>query len=138
MVQLEILLAGTPAGWNLSVKEARLELETRMREQTAELTQVNDELRQTAERLKAEVEERTRMQREAEKTHKEMLIVSRQAGMSDVATGVLHNVGNVLNSVNVSANLVANHLQELKINRLNDAVRLLQQNATDLGNFHYE
>jgi signal transduction histidine kinase len=64
-----------------------------------------------------------------------MLIVSRQAGMSDVATGVLHNVGNVLNSVNVSANLVANHLQELKINRLVDAVQLLQQHASDLGNF---
>ena len=134
MVQLEILLRERLRAE--SVREgARLELETRMREQTAELTKVNDELRQTAERLKAEVEERTRMQREAEKTHKEMLIVSRQAGMSDVATGVLHNVGNVLNSVNVSANLVANHLQELKINRLNDAVRLLQQNASDLGNF---
>lgn len=134
MVQLEILLRERVRAE--SVREgARLELETRMREQTAELTQVNDELRQTAERLKAEVEERTRMQREAEKTHKEMLIVSRQAGMSDVATGVLHNVGNVLNSVNVSANLVANHLQELKINRLSDAVRLMQQHAADLGDF---
>jgi len=75
------------------------------------------------------------MQEEAERAHKEMMIVSRQAGMSDVATGVLHNVGNVLNSVNVSANLVATHLQELKIGRLNDAVRLMQQNAADLGNF---
>jgi len=37
--------------------------------------------------------------------------------------------------VNVSANLVANHLQELKINRLNDAVRLMRQNAQELGNF---
>lgn len=134
MVQLEVLLRERLRAESVR-EEARLELETRIREQTAELTKVNGELRQTAERLKAEVEERTRMQREAEKTHKEMLIVSRQAGMSDVATGVLHNVGNVLNSVNVSANLVAGHLQELKINRLNDAVRLLQQNSSDLGNF---
>ena len=134
MVQLEILSRERLRAESVR-EEARLELETRIREQTAELTKVNEELQRTAERLKAEVEERTRMQREAEKTHKEMLIVSRQAGMSDVATGVLHNVGNVLNSVNVSANLVAGHLQELKINRLNDAVRLLQQNASDLGNF---
>ncbi len=134
MLQLEVLLRERLRAESVR-EEARLELETRIREQTAELTKVNGELRQTAERLKAEVEERTRMQREAEKTHKEMLIVSRQAGMSDVATGVLHNVGNVLNSVNVSANLVASHLQELKINRLNDAVRLLQQNSSDLGNF---
>jgi len=134
MLQLEVLLRERLRAESVR-EEARLELETRIREQTAELTKVNGELRQTAERLKAEVEERTRMQREAEKTHKEMLIVSRQAGMSDVATGVLHNVGNVLNSVNVSANLVASHLQELKINRLNDAVRLLHQNSSDLGNF---
>ena len=134
MVQLEVLLRERLRAE--AVREgARLELETRIREQTAELTKVNGELRQTAEHLKAEVVERSRMQREAEKVHREMLIVSRQAGMSDVATGVLHNVGNVLNSVNVSANLVANHLQELKINRLNDAVRLLQEHSGDLGNF---
>jgi hypothetical protein len=28
--------------------------------------------------------------------------VARKAGMAEVATGVLHNVGNVLNSINVS------------------------------------
>ena len=33
----------------------------------------------------------------------ELVVTSRQAGMAEVATGVLHNVGNVLNSVNVSA-----------------------------------
>ena len=35
-----------------------------------------------------------------------MLDASRLAGMAEVATNVLHNVGNVLNSVNVSASLV--------------------------------
>ncbi len=37
---------------------------------------------------------------------KELLEVSRRAGMAEVATGVLHNVGNVLNSVCVSASLL--------------------------------
>jgi two-component system, NtrC family, sensor kinase len=36
----------------------------------------------------------------------QLVLASRKAGMADVATSVLHNVGNVLNSVNVSANLV--------------------------------
>ena len=40
-----------------------------------------------------------------EQTHKQLLETSRMAGMAEVATGVLHNVGNVLNSVNVSADL---------------------------------
>ena len=37
----------------------------------------------------------------------DLLGVSRQAGMAEVATSVLHNVGNVLNSVNVSSSLIA-------------------------------
>ena len=37
----------------------------------------------------------------------QLVLASRKAGMADVATNVLHNVGNVLNSVNVSASLVA-------------------------------
>ena len=40
--------------------------------------------------------------------HAELLETSHQAGMAEVATGVLHNVGNVLNSVNVSSTLCAN------------------------------
>jgi len=35
-----------------------------------------------------------------EKLHAQMLELSHQAGMAEVATGVLHNVGNVLNSIN--------------------------------------
>ena len=42
-----------------------------------------------------------------------LMTLSRQAGMAEVATGVLHNVGNVLNSVNVSANIVAGKIRSL-------------------------
>ena len=42
-----------------------------------------------------------------EQAHKELVEASRLAGMAEVATSILHNVGNVLNSVNVSATLVA-------------------------------
>ena len=43
---------------------------------------------------------------------------SRQAGMAEVATSVLHNVGNVLNSVNVSATLVAEQVKKSKARNL--------------------
>ncbi len=39
-------------------------------------------------------------------TAAQLLTASRQAGMAEVATGVLHNVGNVLNGVTVSTNLI--------------------------------
>ena len=46
-----------------------------------------------------------------EQLHRQLLETSRQAGMAEVATGVLHNVGNVLNSVNVSAIMLADRLR---------------------------
>src|SRR5437762_4248123 len=60
---------------------------------------------------------------------------SRQAGMADVATSVLHNVGNVLNSVNVSANLVTDSLKRSRAAGLGRVVSLLQEHQSDLGRF---
>ena len=47
---------------------------------------------------------------ELDKLNRQLMDTSRQAGMAEVATGVLHNVGNVLNSVNVSATVVGDRL----------------------------
>ena len=50
-----------------------------------------------------------------DKLNRQLMDTSRQAGMAEVATGVLHNVGNVLNSVSVSATLVADRLRRSKV-----------------------
>ena len=42
-----------------------------------------------------------------EELNRQLLESSRQAGMAEVATGVLHYVGNVLNSVHISTSLTA-------------------------------
>src|SRR5207302_4013 len=67
--------------------------------------------------------------REAEEalrlSQQKLLETSRLAGMAEVATGVLHNVGNVLNSVNVSAGLVVERLRRSKAPKLAKAARLL-------------
>jgi len=47
--------------------------------------------------------------------HKQLLEVSRQAGMSEVATSVSHNVGNVLNSVNVFQLLISEKIRGSKV-----------------------
>jgi signal transduction histidine kinase len=44
----------------------------------------------------------------------EVVETARAAGMSEIATGILHNVGNVLNSVNVSVDLLGQRLRESK------------------------
>ncbi len=70
-----------------------------------------------------------------EQTHVQLLEASRQAGMAEVATGVLHNVGNVLNSVNVSATLVVDSVSNSRAASLAKVVALLREHEADLGGF---
>ncbi len=80
-----------------------------------------------------DISDQKRMQREVEKTHQQLMLASRQAGMAEIASNVLHNVGNVLNSVNVSATLVADGLKKSKAVNLGKIVALLDEHAADLG-----
>jgi len=66
---------------------------------------------------------------------KQLLDASRQAGMAEVATSVLHNVGNVLNSVNVSSTLVLDLLKKSRLNNLGRIADLIQQQGNQLGDF---
>jgi signal transduction histidine kinase len=66
---------------------------------------------------------------------KRLIELSRLSGMAEVATGVLHNVGNVLNSVNVSATIVADHLRESRVSQVGELARALEEHKNDLGNF---
>jgi PAS domain S-box-containing protein len=75
------------------------------------------------------------MEIEVERVQKALMAASRQAGMAEVATNVLHNVGNVLNSVNVSASLVAERLKQSKGARLGDVAALIDQHQADLPGF---
>ncbi|MGC3979936.1 MAG: AAA family ATPase [Steroidobacteraceae bacterium] len=81
-----------------------------------------------------DITERRRSEEELKATHRKLMDTSRQAGMAEVASNVLHNVGNVLNSVNVSANLVAENMKRSKLDTLAKVSALLQA-QTDLGDF---
>lgn len=69
---------------------------------------------------------------ELEKLNRRLIETSRQAGMAEVATGVLHNVGNVLNSVNVSATLLQEKIARSQLTNLDRVAKLLQAHADDL------
>jgi PAS domain S-box-containing protein len=70
-----------------------------------------------------------------DKLNRQLMDTSRQAGMAEVATGVLHNVGNVLNSVSVSATLVADRLRRSKIVNLRRATAILREQNGRLAEF---
>ena len=93
-----------------------------------ELTEINASLEQR-------VIDRTT---ELEAAHRKLVVAARQAGMAEVAIGVLHNVGNVLNSVNVSASLVDRRLRNSKAEGLQRVVALLDAHRDDFGRFILE
>jgi PAS domain S-box-containing protein len=78
---------------------------------------------------------RKQAEAERERLQHQLIDSSRQAGMAEMATGVLHNVGNVLNSVNVSARLLSDQLKQSSVTRLAKVSALLQEHALDLGAF---
>jgi signal transduction histidine kinase len=78
---------------------------------------------------------RKQAEAERERLQHQLIDSSRQAGMAEMATGVLHNVGNVLNSVNVSARLLSDQLKQSAITHLAKANALLQDHAGDLAAF---
>ena len=82
-----------------------------------------------------DITERRLAEQELEQVHKQLLVASRQAGMAEVATNVLHNVGNVLNSVNVSTSLIAEGIKKSKCAGLARAAALMTEHAHDLATF---
>ncbi|WP_434706254.1 GHKL domain-containing protein [Pseudomonas sp. Z1-12] len=98
----------------------------------ATINQINQALQSSNERLEERVQERTRKLMEAER---ELVEAARMAGMAEIATNVLHNVGNVLNSVNISAEVVTRKLRHSKTLGLTKAVNMMNEHAEDLGHF---
>ena len=86
----------------------------RSRQSRAELAQSNSELQEIQQRL---------------------VDASRQAGMAETVTEVLHNVGNVLNSINVSTALVGDKIRGSRVSGLARATKLMSEHADDLGTF---
>ncbi|MGA2747500.1 MAG: two-component regulator propeller domain-containing protein [Verrucomicrobiota bacterium] len=85
--------------------------------------------------INRDITERKKWEAESQSLHRKLVEASRHAGMAEVATNVLHNVGNVLNSVNVSTTLVSERLRRLQISNLTMAARLLREHSNDLGRF---
>lgn len=98
----------------LELRRQNVELERRVAERTAELAKSYEQIKQA---------------------QKELLEVSRLAGMAEMATGVLHNIGNALNSVNTSATLAKEKMTALRIAGLGKISQLLVEQGDNLAEF---
>lgn len=82
-----------------------------------------------------DITERQQKENELRKLNKDLVLASHRAGMAEVATDVLHNVGNVLNSINVSVSFIQEKVSSSKVSNLNRVTDLLSEHRDDLGVF---
>ena len=119
---LVVAALGGAYGWRIrrlktserKLQEANDLLEAKVRERTGELARANAAM---------------------EETHNQLVLASRRAGMAEVAAEVLHNVGNVLNSVNVSVEVLAEAVKNSKGANLAKVADMLLQHKEDPGQF---
>jgi len=72
---------------------------------------------------------------ELEEKNTELVKMSRNAGMAEIATNVLHNIGNMLNNVNVSATIIDDTLSKSKLLKLQEASKMMQEHRENIGTF---
>jgi len=82
-----------------------------------------------------DITERKRAEVKLKTAQEKLLETAREVGMAEVATGVLHNVGNVLNSVSVTAESIQKRVRNSKISYLADIVGLFEEHANELSTF---
>lgn len=101
--------------------EAKRDLEQRVAERTQE--------------LREQIMAKDQAHAELQAAQKRLIEVSRLSGMAEVATGVLHNVGNVLNSINVGASLLMDRVRTSRVGRLQEVGQILLEHQASLCDF---
>jgi len=85
--------------------------------------------------LEYQIQEHKKTQADRARLHHKLMDASRRAGQADVASEVLHNVGNVLNSMNVSADVIRNSLKKSLAPKLAIASQQLFEHSDDYRNY---
>jgi DNA-binding LacI/PurR family transcriptional regulator/signal transduction histidine kinase len=81
------------------------------------------------------VEKLENTNQELTSAQQELVDKAHKAGMADIATGTLHNVGNVLNSINTSIYMMKDIIKDSPLKDLERANLMLKKNMDDLENF---
>ena len=110
-------------------------LRRQVQQRTSELHEEIEQHKRTEIQLQSEIVERKKMELEIERSHQDLVIASRQAGMAEVATSVLHNVGNVLNSVNVSCGVITEKIRDSKVTGVGRVADMVREHAAVLPQF---
>jgi len=123
---LYLLAAGAVVGigyklFSKRLKDRNSKLEVMVAERTQTIEKKNQELTKALTEL-----------RDAQDM---IMATSRKAGMAEVATNVLHNVGNVLNSINVGILSLSERLEQERVTKLSRVSDLINDNQDRLPEF---
>jgi len=85
--------------------------------------------------ISLDISERVAAEQRERRLQKQLREASHQSGMAEVATGVLHNVGNVLNSLGVASTTAQMRLKGWQIHRVGQIAAMLEENHGNLAEF---
>jgi two-component system, NtrC family, sensor kinase len=128
-------LAFVTSGFAVAIMSLTLLLSTLDGHFAAKNARLAVSLRIAKDAADAALKENERITTDLRGAQSELLASARQAGMAEIANNVLHNVGNVLTSVNVSAGLIADRVRDSKTQSLAKAVELLNEHTSNIGEF---
>lgn len=98
----------------------------------ADVEALNVNLEHTVAERTAALEHSLALQRSMQNR---LVEASRRSGMADVATDVLHNVGNALNSVNVSVGVLESAVRRSRLSGFSRVIGLIGDHRDDLPGF---
>jgi HAMP domain-containing protein len=117
---------------NITAKNELFDLGQSFNQMTKRIAEINEELEFKVNERTQELEESIEKLKKAQEQAQEAAM---QAGMAEIATNVLHNVGNVLNSVNVSAGAIKDILFASNVNNLPKISNLFLQHKEDIAEY---
>ena len=82
-----------------------------------------------------DITERKKTEEALRDAQMKLVETAHSAGMAEIATGVLHNIGNILNSVNISTEELGLTLKNSKIKGFMKANELVKKNQDHVGEF---
>ena len=95
----------------------------------------NTELNQKNKQINKQKNQLSETLQELRETQKMLTDTAHRAGMAEIATGILHNVGNVLNSVKVSSQILKEKIKSSKVNNLQKVLSIMEEHTDNLGEF---
>lgn len=120
-ILIAALILSALRAWTWNHRRQNIRLNDLIAERTHSLEESNHALQETATDLR--------------QTQQKLLDTAHKVGMAEIAADVLHNVGNALNGMMVSTNVVDEHLEGLKVNKLRRLVNLLEEHQDNLPMF---